>query len=498
MSWKAVTTGLRIKVTLAILVPLLLVLGVFTSIEYERHRQGVLANLSIMAGQTSRVIESSLRHAMLQSDFEEVQAVLDSIGQSEEFNVVFLLNPSGEIIFAPGESNVGQQLNNTHPDCQPCHRLPADERPQSVIVQPEGQERVFRSMQPIENRPECAECHSPDQRLLGLLLTDISMASMEHILAANLRENILWWLVTIATSIVVVNVVLNRFVLNRLEKLAAAVVGLGEGTGTPVVPEEQPDEIGRLAGAFNMMAQRVRAREQDNHKLAERLQHQSTQRGELYRRVLSIQEDERKRVARELHDGLGQLLTGLAYQTEAIERLVAEDPTRARQQARVVRSLVAQTAQQMYELIFDLRPSALDDLGLVAALRATAERLFEGRDILFDIRSGHFSRMPPLVETTLYRVFQEGLNNVVRHAQASRVRISLGQIDDVFVGRIVDNGIGFKPDSISMTGQDQHGFGLLGMQERVTQCGGTIDIRSRPGLGTRIVVQVPLKGDGFG
>ena len=139
MSLKAVKIGLRAKVTLAILVPLLIVLGIFTSIEYARHRRTVLSNLSMMAGQSSRVIESSLRHAMLESDFGEVQAVLDSIGQSEEFNVVYLLNPSGEIIFAPGGVNVGQQLNNSHADCQPCHKLTADARPQSVIVELEGQ-----------------------------------------------------------------------------------------------------------------------------------------------------------------------------------------------------------------------------------------------------------------------------------------------------------------------------------------------------------------------
>jgi signal transduction histidine kinase len=193
---------------------------------------------------------------------------------------------------------------------------------------------------------------------------------------------------------------------------------------------------------------------------------------------------------------LGQLLTGLAYQTEAIERFVTDDPDRAQQQARVVRSLVAETTQQMYELIFDLRPSVLDDLGLIPALRAYAERLFEGRDIQFEIRSDHLSRMPPQIETTLYRIYQEGLNNIIRHAQASQVRITLKQDDNVFLGKILDNGIGFEPALISMTGLDEHGLGLLGMQERIAQCGGTIDIRSRPGCGTRIIVCIQLRGNG--
>lgn len=493
---ESVNRSLRIKVTLAIVLPLMVILGAFTIIEYNRHREVVLSNLSVLAGQSGRVVESNLRHAMLESDFAEVQTVLDTLGESDEFDVVYLLNPSGEVIFAPEQQGVGTQLTNSHPDCQPCHSMAVAERPQSIVITPAGrEERVFRSMQPIVNREECAACHDSDERILGLLLTDISMEPMEAALAADLRENVVWSAITIVTVVLIVNIILNRFVLNRLEKFATAIAGLGRGSIPAPIHDDQPDEIGRLASAFNLMASQVRAREEENKLLSEHLRRQSAQRGELYKRVITAQEDERRRVARELHDGLGQALSGLGYQAEAVERLIRDDPGRARQQIHLIRSLVATTTQEMYELIFDLRPSVLDDMGLVAALRAYAQRLFGDRDINFELRSdGLQQRMPAVIETSLYRIYQEALTNVVRHAHASRVRIELGLQQDVFVGKVVDNGIGFDMETTNATGLDERGLGLLGMQERIAGCSGTIDIQSRPECGTRILIRVPLKG----
>ena len=210
-----INRSLRIKITLAIVLPLILILGLFTAIEYNRHRRVVLSNLSILAGQSGRVVEANLRHAMLQTDFDEVQIVLDTLEQSEVFEVVYLLDPSGEIIFSANQGAVGTQLSNSHPDCQPCHSLPASERPQSVVVEPaDSQRQVFRSMQPILNQEECTECHDASQRILGLLLTDISMEPMEAALQADLRENAVWWGISIFTTMMIVNFIINQFVLN--------------------------------------------------------------------------------------------------------------------------------------------------------------------------------------------------------------------------------------------------------------------------------------------
>lgn len=486
--------SLRAKVTVAVVVPLALILGLFTILQYTNHQQVVLSDVSRLAAYSGQVVEANLRHSMLDSDFAEVQALLNAIGDSNKFRVIYVLDTSGTVIFAPNGQDVGVRLENSQPDCQPCHRLSASDRPDSVVAVSSDGQRVFRSMQPIENGPECARCHGTDDQLRGLLLTDIPMAPLEASLTANLRSNLLWSVGIILSTILLVNIVLNRLVLSRLERLIAAINEFGQGDLASAIPEDEPDEIGQMAGAFNRMAHRVEKRESENLALSEGLRRQSALRGELFKRLITAQEDERKRLARELHDELGQALTGLIFRAEAMGELFSIDPGSAHEKLVEIRSLAGETSQIMYELIMDLRPAALDDLGLAAAIRAYADRLLADTNTTFVLdTNGLQDRLPSTLETTLYRVFQEALSNVVRHAGAERVQIALRKCDSVFEGEIVDNGKGFALDSINMNGNSSRGLGLLGMQERVAQCGGYMDIVSRPGSGTRIMVRLPLK-----
>src|SRR5574341_901788 len=318
--------SLRAKVTLAVVLPLTLILGLFTTTQYMNHRKVVLSDVSLLASYSGQVIEANLRHSMLNSDFTEVQALLDAIGESEKFQIVYVLDTSGQVIFSPNNQDLGLRLNNQRPDCQPCHSLPVEERPASIVVSAVGGQRVFRSMQPIRNGPECAQCHGTEDRLRGLLLTDIPMAPLEASISSNLRSNLLWSLSILLSTIVLVNVVLSRFVLSRLEGVAAAITGFGQGQPLAPIPDVKPDEIGQLGNAFNRMAQQVEIREAENLALSENLRWQSALRGKLLSRLITAQENERKRVARELHDHLGQALAGLTFRAESMGQLFASDP----------------------------------------------------------------------------------------------------------------------------------------------------------------------------
>lgn len=478
------------------MLPLVVILGIFTAIEYRRHQKGMLDNLTILASQTSLLIENSLQQSMLSSNWTELQHTLDSIGENDMLSVVYLLDRSGWIVFAPNGNGVGTRLDNSHPTCQSCHMLPAVERPSSVVVTlPDGR-RVFRSMNPIENREECQTCHNAGETFIGLLLTDISMAPLESPLAADLIENLLWRGATILVVLIVANLAISQFVLRRLQGLATAISEFGQGQIYSPLPESSNDEIGLLTRAYNAMTRRLTERESENRILSESLRHQSAQRGKLLKRLITAQEDERKRVARELHDELGQSLAGLSFQSEAIEGLIKTDPDRALEQLTQTRSLIDETTEKMYDLILALRPSSLDDLGLIAALQAHAERLLSANEITFHIdSSGLKDRLPPAVETNLYRIFQEALTNVVRHSEAKHVRIQLIRNDGIFEGEIADDGRGFAPETVMMNGSFPAGLGLLGMQERVRQCGGEIKIVSQAGEGTRIYVRIPLRED---
>lgn len=487
--------NLRVKVTLSVILPLMIILGTFMVFQYKTAQVRMMDNLSLLASQTGLTIENSLQQAMLDHNQEELQHILDSIGENKMLRGVYLLDTSGRIVFAPNGQGVGAQLDNRDPTCQPCHHLAPSDRPSSVVVTLPGGQRVFRTMNPIRNRPECEGCHSPSQRLNGVLLTDISMAPLEASLTTDMWQHLLWWLAALLTSAIVVNLVLNRVVLSRLGKLSVAITKMGLGQLTAPLPENQPDEIGQLSLAFNQMVARVDAREIEIRQLSDDLQRQNAERGELLKRLITAQEDERKRVARELHDELGQALAALALRIETVKRMISSKPDQAKSLLEETQSLVNDSSERMYGLILALRPSVLDDLGLEAALRSQADRLLSNTSIAFELDAKHLTRrLAPEIETGLYRIFQEALINIVRHADAHRVSIRLAQMDGWFHGEIEDDGRGFDPQGIQPGADNPKGLGLMGMQERVAQLGGRLEISSQVGHGTHISIQVPLKG----
>jgi len=202
-------------------------------------------------------------------------------------------------------------------------------------------------------------------------------------------------------------------------------------------------------------------------------------------RVVTAQESERRRLARELHDETGQALTSILLGLRPVEEAQNEDELRAA--VTEVRDLVRSTLQDVRRLAVDLRPSALDDFGLVPALERLVGSFTEQTGIAVDFQSLLTGRLPPEIETALYRIVQESLTNVVKHARAGRVSIVLRRGQDAVSVVVEDDGVGFDP---SATRED--GLGLVGMRERVALLGGRFDIESRPGAGTTFVAEVPL------
>ena len=488
-----IRTSLRAKVTLGVLLPLLLILGGMTAVQLWQHETAVLSSAALIAANAGRVIEKTLRRDIVATHFGSPHTLPRTIAGSQEFRVVYLLNREGVVLASPDGLGIGTQLSNEAPDCAPCHRLEEAERPASIVIETEDGLRVFRSMTPMENTPDCAQCHAENEPL-ALLLTDTPLTALEATLTADFWENLLWLASAVVISVLVVNVALNRLVLRRLKHLTQALTGFGHGRYDLRLSHNEPDEIGQLADAFNDMGHHVEAEEAVNRALSEDLRRQSALRGQLLERLITAQEDERKRLAREIHDELGQAMGGLALQAEVMQRLIAPEDGQARAQLEQMLSLIMITTDSMYDMILALRPSALDDLGLTAALRAHAERALANTGIRFELDAHHFDgRLPPEMETALYRLFQEALTNVIRHASAQTVRFYLARQDGWFVGRIEDDGRGFNPDDIHLGGGQPHGLGLPGMKERVIQFGGELAIESAYGSGTHIIIRIPLE-----
>jgi signal transduction histidine kinase len=229
----------------------------------------------------------------------------------------------------------------------------------------------------------------------------------------------------------------------------------------------------------------------ENARLYRELAHRDQLRGELLQKVIAGQEEERKRIARDLHDDTSQALTALIYSLEAAEGRCASGATRVALAA--MRQLTTQTLEGVHKLILDLRPTVLDHLGLFVAMRGYAETRLQPLGIRLRFEEvGSTQRLPAQVETALFRVVQEATNNIARHSGARNVRLGLHISDNTLAICLEDDGIGFSMSELSRCNDQTRGLGLAGMEERVGLLGGTIHIDSEHGRGTRISVTVPI------
>ncbi|GAC1403289.1 MAG: hypothetical protein NVS4B12_04430 [Ktedonobacteraceae bacterium] len=235
-------------------------------------------------------------------------------------------------------------------------------------------------------------------------------------------------------------------------------------------------EADQLAGTFNMMleaideANRVRASQ-----------------------IIKAQEQERKRIARELHDETSQVLTSLLISLAILEESITTQE--ARDRITETRRLAHQTLRAIRNLSIDLRPSALDDLGLLPALRWYVKEYQQKTNIEVEFHTTGFKdreRLSPEMETALYRIVQESLTNVAKHAQARHVTITLREEAEAVNATITDDGRGFDVEELEKMGDQDRGLGLIGMQERALLLDGTATIESGHERGTVVQIHIPV------
>jgi len=216
-------------------------------------------------------------------------------------------------------------------------------------------------------------------------------------------------------------------------------------------------------------------------------------RRELQQRLTTAQEDERQRIARELHDQLGQHLTALGLGLKVVKD-TTPDPSPARERLQALQGLTDRIGQEVHHLALELRPTALDDIGLQAALANYAEGWSERSGIDMDFHGIGLDegRLPASIETALYRVVQEALTNVLKHAAARRVSVVLQRTPGQVSAVVEDDGRGFDTDLPVGFGAAERRLGVLGMRERMALVGGTLTIESGGGRGTTVIARVPL------
>ena len=223
-------------------------------------------------------------------------------------------------------------------------------------------------------------------------------------------------------------------------------------------------------------------------------------------KLLETQEMDRNRISRDLHDSTVQSLTGLVHKMEYCSRLVEKDPVRVKLELQSMIELNKEIINGMREIIYDLRPMSLNNIGLVATIESYCLHLrrYNNLDVVFKV-DGHEQGLSSIVTVTLYRIIQEACNNSIKHSKANKISIHLSYIENNIELDIQDNGIGFDIAQVEERSKEDslNGFGLSTMKERARLLSGAFSIDTKPGAGTKIHVFVPVnytsrKEDSYG
>lgn len=284
----------------------------------------------------------------------------------------------------------------------------------------------------------------------------------------------------------------NSVILRRLTPLFAAARSLTAGdlrARSGLV--QQDDELGRFAKAFDEMAQALERREREHQEAEERIRASEEQLRRLQTHVQKVREEERLRLAREIHDNLGQALTALRIDLSWIrKKILSDNPQALQDKLDGMTRIIDDAMDTVHHVSSELRPRILDDLGLVEAIEWQAEEFQQRTGIPCEVTVGDFDLDLSMEQSTgLFRILQEALTNVTRHSGAARVSVTLDATSRVLTMIVSDDGRGIRAEEI----QSPHSYGLLGIRERVHAMAGEIEISGDPNSGTQLKISVPLK-----
>jgi len=487
---------LQYKITLSIFAFLLVVgvPGAIIMLDFQGDRAAIQFEES--AHTIALTLHDTLLHDMTEASQEHIQEAVSLIAERPLINEVVILS-SSQVVYASGES---EEIGEVRDDTEIAQVLATGE----IATRTESQygQRELCVILPIFNGPDCIPCHGSDAPILGAIEVGLDQSRLD----AQIQEQTLIMGFIAGLTFLIVGgglaFMFRSLVASPLHKLAASARLIARGDFSARAEVRSSDEIGTVALSFNEMAERVQQYAGDledskrdlEQKVEDRtiqLQQMATLRGQLLERLSSAQEEERRRIARELHDEAGQALTVIMMDLARVINALPDEATEARERVSQSRAMAAQTLAELRKLINDLRPEVLDQLGLVPALRSYAKRRLDSENIEARLRfEGLEGRLDPRIETTLFRVIQEASTNIIRHSKATTVDIEIARSDSVVRTTIVDNGKGFDVEAAFDAPMS---WGLRGIRERIAVVGGELTLESAEGKGTRIEFTIPLE-----
>ena len=271
-------------------------------------------------------------------------------------------------------------------------------------------------------------------------------------------------------------------VLTGLNDENTAIKAVQKGAQDYLVKDKVEGDL--LIRSIRYSIERKRAEEEHQKLLEQRIRSLA---------IIEAQENERRRISRELHDGLGQLLSAAKLNIGMIEFAQNQGKERAAEILKQIDTIISKAIVEARRIAHDLRPTTLDDFGLIPALRILCQEFSKltGIKVKFQV-SQLLERIEPKVEIAIYRIIQESFNNISKYAEASDVSLDLYRKENFVYVRVKDNGTGFDVDASTKSKKTGHGFGLLNMKERAELVGGKVEILSTPGQGTEVLLEINL------
>jgi signal transduction histidine kinase len=474
-------SSLRFKVAVGVALPVLVMMAGLSLLSYWRANMLMEEQIGAGVEELGQVTLGSLRHAMVRNEPARLLEILADVRQSQNVQRVDIIGLDGEVAASSDPAMVGLVIPQSDAGCVDCHRLDPSHRPlTSQLAEEPG---VLRVSSPILNGPECTPCHSSSLNHLGMLLIDISVAQTQSHLLADLKVNLAASVIaTLIVSLAVFGLT-HRLVVGRIERFAPTLRKFAAGDFAARLPERAApaDELDHLAGAFNTMARNL-----------EHLTAENEQRSQVRQQAIA---DERERIARELHDGLAQLLGYVNTKVMAVSLLVKNQQASA---AQVQLEQLGEAARALFtdvrEAIVGLRLASQTGAGLVSGIESYVEQIQRLTElevhVSIDPKAADL-KLPPESELQLIRILQEALSNTRRHAGAKRADVDLTLEDGSLKMTIKDDGRGFEKDHSAA--QSPVHFGLSTMRERAEEIGGKLELTSQPGQGTQVVVTLDLQ-----
>jgi len=407
-------------------------------------------------------------------------------GDAAETYHLEVVDPDGTTILGVGKDEVPGQPSRHFPAIQ---NLMASGSAAALLHEPgpgEQFEHHVMAVVPLAGSPFYVVLEQP---------VDVALA-----LPHRLREQLL--LATIAGFLasLVVAWITTRRVVKPTEELTGAAERMAGGDLASPISVAAQDEVGQLAESLEAMRQRLRAAyeavEKTNKELEVRVSERTERLDQVLRQTISAQEDERRRLARELHDETAQTIAALSIALDRARDGLDGAGPEAISQIGQAKQLSSHLLAETRRLILGLRPTVLDDMGLLPAIRWYAESYLGDKGIEVRVEAAvPAQRLPAHIEVALFRIVQEALANVAKHSQAGHVDVRLTHDDREITVTVADDGRGFDVAHALGRAGPTESVGLLGMQERARLLGGRLAIRSRDGGGTLVRVEVPLSDE---